>query len=424
MSKDLLLNLLLILTPIFAYHVLLMDRIASKSPRLDPWLFGLVYGVASDLCMLFPIAFGEDFLWDLRWVPYLIAVLYGGWRSGVSATVLLLGYRLYVGGGIAFYAVVACAVVVFACAMWFRKRYVTYSMSQKVIGSIGLSIVTFLIMMASIWYVFDARDSVEYLIRRGYLFYWMYAGLYVFAMTFSVLLIESLMENFRMREEIRKSEKLNIISDLAASIAHEVRNPLTVVRGFIQLSQSSMDEVNKGYMRTAIAELDRAEFIISDYLNFAKPEFEHLEHVDVGHEIQQIVSFMTSFATMQAVELRFDAQESLFVFADKVKLKQVIINLVKNSVEAIRHGGYVEVRALRDRDRVRIHVIDDGEGMTPAQTERLGKPFYSTKEKGTGLGLMVTFRIVEAMQGTLTFHSEKGRGTKATISIPYSQQRK
>nr|WP_236588065.1 HAMP domain-containing sensor histidine kinase [Tumebacillus amylolyticus] len=400
-----------------------MERVSTKKPHLDQWLIGLLYGIACDLCMVFPIAFGEDFLWDLRWVPFLIAVLYGGWRSGLVAALLLLGYRLYLGGGISFYSVVVCLLIVFTCTMLIRRRYLSYNRSQKVLCSLGLSLTTFLFMMASIWYVFDAKSQVEYLVGRGCAFYWMYAGLYMFAMTFSVLLIENLMESARMREEIRKSEKLNIISDLAASIAHEVRNPLTVVRGFIQLAQSTMDEDNRRYMRTAISELDRAEFIISDYLNFAKPELEHLERVNIAVEVRNIVTFMTSYATMQAVELTLDVEDTLYVFVDKVKFKQVIINLVKNSVEAIRQGGRIEVRAHRNGDCVQVTVIDNGEGMTAEQVERLGKPFYSTKEKGTGLGLMVTFRIVEAMSGTLTFESEKGRGTQATITVPFATKK-
>ncbi|PWK09028.1 two-component system sporulation sensor kinase B [Tumebacillus permanentifrigoris] len=417
LSRDLLLNLLLILTPIFVYQVLLLDRLSSKRPRLEQWLLGLLYGIACVLCMVFPITAGKDFLWDLRWVPFIISVLYGGWRSGVLAMLLLLGFRLYIGGGLAFYMTVIIAVSAFAGTLWIRKRYMAYNRTQKVFCSLGLTMATFLVMMALIWYVFDARSDVSFLIGQGSCFYSAYAGVYVFSMAFSVLLIENLMESARMREEIRKSEKLSIISELAASIAHEIRTPLTVVRGFIQLAQSSMAETNQSYMATAIAELDRAEFIISDYLNFAKPELDHLERVNVGEEVRNMANFMTSFATMQGVELVTDVQETLYVFADKVKLKQVIINLVKNSIEAIRHGGRVEVQARRSGDRVLITVTDTGEGMTSVQLERLGKPFYSTKDKGIGLGLMVTFRIVEAMQGTLTFESQKGRGTKATISV-------
>jgi two-component system sporulation sensor kinase B len=417
LSKDLLLNLLMILTPILVYQVLLLDRLSSKRPQLEQWLLGLLYGTACVLCMVFPITAGIGFLWDLRWVPFLTAVLYGGWRSGLMAAVLLLSYRLYIGGGLAFVTVVLVAVIVFGGTLWIRKKFHTYNRTQKVLCSMGLSMASFFVMMGSIWYVFDVRDEVSFLTQRDPCFYATYGGLYVFSMAFSVLMIENLMDSARMREEIRKSEKLSIISELAASIAHEVRNPLTVVRGFIQLAQSTMEETNRRYMTTAIAELDRAEFIISDYLNFAKPELDHLERVNVGVEVQNMANFMTSYATMQNVELVTRVEGPLYVFADKAKLKQVIINLVKNSIEAIRHAGRVEVYARRSGDRVLITVSDNGEGMTSAQLERLGKPFYSTKDKGTGLGLMVTFRIVEAMQGTLTFESQKGRGTQATISV-------
>jgi len=218
---------------------------------------------------------------------------------------------------------------------------------------------------------------------------------------------------------MQKSEKLNIVSELAASVAHEVRNPLTVVRGFIQLLESTEDVKNKDYMRLVLAELDRAEQIISDYLNLARPQIEKKEHICLSAQLIEMTTLMSSFAAMQGVYLQVEISESLYTIGDKTKLKQAIMNVVKNGIEAIQgNKGYLKVTAMQKDETIVIRVKDSGVGMTKEQLARLGQPYYSLKEKGTGLGLMVTFSILQAHNGTLEYKSESGKGTEAIIILP------
>lgn len=252
----------------------------------------------------------------------------------------------------------------------------------------------------------------------------LYSG-YIFAslimvmtMVFQVYLTEYLNENALLRTEMQKSEKLNIVSELAASVAHEVRNPLTVVRGFIQLLESTEDVKNKDYMRLVLAELDRAEQIISDYLNLARPQIEK-EHICLSAQLIEMTTLMSSFAAMQGVYLQVEISESLYTIGDKTKLKQAIMNVVKNGIEAIQgNKGYLKVTAIQKDELIIIRVKDSGVGMTKEQLVRLGQPYYSLKEKGTGLGLMVTFSILQAHNGTLEYKSESGKGTEAIIILP------
>jgi two-component system, sporulation sensor kinase B len=239
-----------------------------------------------------------------------------------------------------------------------------------------------------------------------------------------VYLTEYLNENALLRTEMQKSEKLNIVSELAASVAHEVRNPLTVVRGFIQLLESTEDVKNKDYMRLVLAELDRAEQIISDYLNLARPQIEKKEHICLSAQLIEMTTLMSSFAAMQGVYLQVEISESLYTIGDKTKLKQAIMNVVKNGIEAIQgNKGYLKVTAIQKDETIIIRVKDSGVGMTKEQLARLGQPYYSLKEKGTGLGLMVTFSILQAHNGTLEYKSESGKGTEAIIILPAVQNK-
>lgn len=221
--------------------------------------------------------------------------------------------------------------------------------------------------------------------------------------------------------ELQRSEKMGIISELAASIAHEVRNPLQVTRGFLQLFAEKTDVKEKEYMNLAIQELDRAANIITDFLTFAKPQLDDITRIDIVDELKRIEGIMAPLANLQGGKIALELSSSLYIQGSSAKFKQVIINIIKNSIEAFGHDGYIHIRAFRDRDEIIIKIKDNGEGMDSEGLLRLGEPFFSTKTKGTGLGLMVSFRIVEIMKGFVQINSIKGEGTEVVIRFPYAQ---
>jgi signal transduction histidine kinase len=217
---------------------------------------------------------------------------------------------------------------------------------------------------------------------------------------------------------LQHSEKIKVISELAASVAHEVRNPLQVTRGFLQLLADRTDELSKPYFDLATNELDRASEIITDFLTFAKPELETIVLLDITEEMKKLETMMTPLAGMQGGVLIFRIKENLYFYGNSSKLKQAFINIIKNSIEAIAMNGLIEIKAAAENGEVLFHVSDNGEGMEAEEIAKLGEPYFSTKTKGTGLGLMVTFRIIDAMKGTIEFHSTKGKGTEIIIRFP------
>jgi signal transduction histidine kinase len=218
--------------------------------------------------------------------------------------------------------------------------------------------------------------------------------------------------------KLQRTEKLKIISDLAASVAHEVRNPLQVTRGFLQLLGERMEGRNRQYFAMAIDELDRASGIITDFLTFAKPEMEEVKVLNLAEEMRQIEMMMTPLTTMKSGTLRLDVPNRLYISGSSSKLKQALINIIKNSIEAIDQGGIIQITARLESDKVYVSIRDNGVGMEEEEVAKLGDPYFSTKTKGTGLGLMVTFRIIEVMHGSLEFRSSKGQGTEAVIRFP------
>ncbi|WP_167568967.1 ATP-binding protein [Brevibacillus migulae] len=239
----------------------------------------------------------------------------------------------------------------------------------------------------------------------------------------AVIFAGYLRETALMRIQLQNSEKLTLISELAASVAHEVRNPLTVVRGFVQLLRDGVDKERKEYIKLVLAELDRAEFIISDYLNLARPQDEMIETFDAAEMMREIKQVMFSYALMNRVQLKAHLEEgALYTRGDKLKCKQALMNLIKNGIEAMPGGGTIVLSAERIAQQVMLRITDTGQGMSPAQLKQMGQPFFTTKEKGTGLGLLVSIRIVEAMGGTIHFASELGKGTEVTVMLPLHMQ--
>jgi signal transduction histidine kinase len=220
-------------------------------------------------------------------------------------------------------------------------------------------------------------------------------------------------------EELRQSEKLSVVGQLAAGVAHEIRNPLTTLKGFVQL-QKSKGTLKESHLDVMLSELDRINFIVSEFLVLAKPQANHFQPANVKEILHDILILLDSQAILSNVkiELQFD-DDVPFVHGEINQLKQVFINVLKNAIEAMPDGGIV-ILALSspDPDRVMIRIIDHGHGIEEDELQRIGEPFFTRKENGTGLGLMVTQRIINNHRGSLTIQSKPGAGTCVEIVLP------
>ncbi|WP_240765095.1 sensor histidine kinase [Paenibacillus dendritiformis] len=273
-------------------------------------------------------------------------------------------------------------------------------------------------------------ELIWFLLHPGYYYmvYWKW-GILLFVVALIIILGRKIAHNHEQvvqyskelelyNHRLQRSEKMEIISELAASVAHEVRNPLQVTRGFLQLLEKQSGPKEKEYYHLALTELDRASGIITDFLTFAKPELNELALLNVGEELEHVQGVLLPLANMQGAEITLDVPPDLTIEGNSSKFKQAFINLVKNSIEALHSNGWIRIAAHKQEGQVIIRIRDNGVGMNRKELARLGEPYYSNKTKGTGLGLMVTFRIIEVMQGKLEFHSEKGVGTEVTVTFP------
>ena len=236
--------------------------------------------------------------------------------------------------------------------------------------------------------------------------------------------MQNIMEKSKSHRDLQRAEKMNAIGQLAASVAHEIRNPMTVVKGFLQifLAKEQMSDEERMYIRLMIDEMNRAETIINDYLSMAKPDLEQTERINGKELAEKAMDLMNSYAMMaKNITMTASRIEEIEIKGNKSELQQVLINMLKNGIEAMKDGGQLSLSLYQEGPFGVFKVSDTGIGMTQDELKRLGTAFYSLKEKGTGMGLTVCYQIVERMKGKIEVESEKGVGTTFRIYVPISK---
>ncbi|WP_313998086.1 PAS domain S-box protein [uncultured Paenibacillus sp.] len=233
-------------------------------------------------------------------------------------------------------------------------------------------------------------------------------------------------EKKRTEEFLRKTDKLNMIGHLAAGVAHEIRNPLTAMRGFVQLLRAGHESKSEFY-DIMLSEIDLINNIVTDFLMIAKPQTTDFKRSHVGRILKQVITLLGAEANLRGIVICLETKPNTaepFIHCAEFQIKQVFINLLKNAMEAMPGGGtiFVEVETTGTaHGEIRIRFHDQGGGIPEERIPKLGEPFYTTKEKGTGLGLMMCFKIVEAHGGRLLFDSQLGRGTTVEITLPAAE---
>lgn len=235
----------------------------------------------------------------------------------------------------------------------------------------------------------------------------------------AVGVMEDITELERLRTEFMNVERLSLVGQMAASITHEIRNPMAVVRGFLQLMQEKSPDTLDHYYRIVMEELDRANGIISDFLSLAQNRVAEKEECHLHDIIHELNPLLWADANLrgQSIELKLGT-EIPHLYLNTKEMKQLILNLCRNGMEAMDDKGTLTIETRMEGDRAQLYVADTGIGISENELERLFEPFFTTKSKGTGLGLALCMSIVQRHHGTIDVKSKLGEGTVFIISFP------
>ncbi|HZG84855.1 PAS domain S-box protein [Paenibacillus sp.] len=233
-------------------------------------------------------------------------------------------------------------------------------------------------------------------------------------------IIRDITERKKTHELLLNSEKLSLAGQLAASIAHEIRNPLTSIKGFHQLMKAE-GHGKPYYFEILTDEMNRIELILNELLLLAKPQATKLKQVDIRALLEQVCTLMDPQVHLYNIEVKLKCEHNVpaFIQCDENQMKQIFINFLKNAIEAMPNGGQVMISVNKHEEgSICLRIIDQGEGIPEDKLKRIGEPFYTTKEKGTGLGLMVCRKIIEDHQGSLNISSRLNEGTTVKVILP------
>ncbi len=234
-----------------------------------------------------------------------------------------------------------------------------------------------------------------------------------------VFLMKDITDKKRTEEALMQSEKLSVIGELAAGVAHEIRNPVTVLKGFVQLL--SQEKRDKEFYTIMDKELERINQITNEFMALAKPQAVHFKKQNLMELIQEVCLFLESEAFMHQVVIEVDHLDTyIYLNCEPNQMKQVLINTIKNGMEAMPDGGKITIQTETVDGFVHLMIKDEGTGIPEEVINKVGQPFFTTKEQGTGLGLMVSMKIIENHGGQLTIQSEENMGSTVEIILPHS----
>ncbi|WP_410771570.1 ATP-binding protein [Fontibacillus sp. BL9] len=413
--KEIILQLFFALMPFLMFNVYYRDQ-----PRNFTKKFIVITSVISlFLSMTFGASAVSGYLFDIRYVIVFFGLIFGGLQTGIILILEFVLYRLYLGGdgtGVA----MLLMTIIFPLSLLLRKLYLNSRRKMPVIllaGSV-FSLISLLLVYLHNPNSFEDNLMFHIIVIPVQNFF----GNWLLISLFQKAVIEK-----KVVINYAQNEKVEMISQVAASLVHEVRNPLTAVKGFLKLIRESAlerDRVHR-YIDICVSELERTEYILSEYLSMSKPLKDHQEPTDLRHLLQVTMEVMRPYANMHNVGL--DGQYAagpVWILANPEKTKQVLMNLIKNAIEACYEipGGKVSLDLTAAGGKATLIIEDNGIGMTEDQIERLGSVFFSTKSKGTGLGLSFSYQAIQAMGGTVSLKSVHRAGTRFTIKLPLSEQ--
>ena len=241
----------------------------------------------------------------------------------------------------------------------------------------------------------------------------------------AVVVVRDMSAIKHLEKQVQRAERLAAIGRLAAGVAHEIRNPLSSIRGFAYLLGKGHAEPSpeREYADTMVREIDRINRVVSDLLNFARPMALEPEEVCLTDLIDHVVTLVSADTKAQGIDIHVRSEpDRLRLFADSNQLTQAILNLALNAIQALEDGGTIDVRAGRHQsgEGVAIVMEDNGPGIPPELQEKIFEPFATTRERGTGLGLAMVRKIAENHNGEVRLESPppgKTHGTRFTLLL-------
>jgi signal transduction histidine kinase len=237
----------------------------------------------------------------------------------------------------------------------------------------------------------------------------------------SVHVVRDITELKQLQNKVVMSEKMAALGEVAAKVAHEIRNPLVSVGGFAKRLEKKLDGNLKEYAGIIVKEVSRLEGILREILGFVKEVRLSREQVNINSIIEEIVQLMRSDMQERSIRLQEEYHPLADIFVDPHRIKEALMNIITNAIQALQGAGTITLKTYAQGHDAVLEVQDTGRGIPVAELDSIYNPFFTTKSSGTGLGLAITHRIIQEHNGRIEVESEVDRGTVFRVYIPMKE---
>ena len=401
-----LINGMFIIFPFFLFQMISLRLPVYKTGKLTVAAC-LAFSLLG--CIGFPLHFLGGYEYELTPVPLIVGTLYGGWQVGLALSLLGAAGQYPAEGAVVLqHAVLGIVLTAFVAAL--RAPFFASAFVRKLYWGALYSA-----FAAGLSYAGDALLGGSS--PPGGVI--LYAALMLLLLLCALTVGEHIREAIIQRKEIVRMEKLTATSSLAVIIAHELRNPLTTVKGFLQLiKRQNPSEQILYYANTAMQELSEAEKVIHTYLTITTLHEAAKSEVSLSNSIDRALSDIWPLIELKKIELIDAVSEDVTLNCNEGQLQLCLMHLLRNGANALHRGGKLTISSYWKGRELAIVIADNGIGMTEEQLEELGMPKYNTRSSGTGTGLMYCYHFVHSLNGKLRIQSQPGRGTTVTVVIP------
>lgn len=410
---DVLLNFLLILTPLYFFQFIISNY-NSIGARV---FLGVLLGLAAILCMQFPMVSGDGFLWDLRWVALLISIVYGGILSGGITATLIILFRFSLGGFQGALIVVGVAVALILVFLFVRRGFLRLTFQRRILASGGLGVIAWGMAIGGIVTHFTLNGQLPELREIAFPVFSSMFILYIVSSVSFIYFSENMRHYTTLKNEALTTEKVNYITEVGELLGNQLTGHIEQAEDYLRELRGSLGTADNAKLEAIEWELEQLNQALNHYTS-GQDALMGTDKKSLSILTEEVVDSLRPYAEQKGVRMTVDIDLLEEVEVQYVQVKQVLINLVKNALDATPKGGQVTLSAMIKRNWLYIYVDDSGIGIAQDQLVGLMDLTYGSGSSIAGQGLRVTQQLVRELEGTFSITSEVQKGTTITLKFP------
>ena len=402
--NDIILNIMVVVFPILIYLVFSCYNLLTNK-KLSRLIFIITMCTSLYLSLNFNYIEGNNLLLIFCNIPPLICYFKKEVKLGVifSLIVIIISYLRY-------------DLNIYIVSLKYFGYFITYILlaKNKQFNYLFLKIIAIIQgFFISFEYFYVTNNGIDKIVNL------LFFALIIYVITFFCLYMFKLADGItNLHRMVNEMENNNKIRDSLFKLTHEIKNPIAVCKGYLDMLNLDNIEKSERYISIVKSEIDRSLNVMNDFMEYSKIKV-NKEIFDMTMLLDEIYESFKLLVNNKKIKFSYDNKyEDIYVFGDFNRLKQVFVNIIKNSIESIDDGGIIKIRVKVIEKEVFVYIEDNGCGMTDEEISNIKEMFYSTKKNGTGLGVALSNEIVVAHNGELNYSSVKNKGTTCTVSLP------